>query len=65
MLCPLSIFDLDGFFAGRPYLPAQLIGTLKGKHQEFVYLSRRRYNQEDQGPAPQSLEDDFRSIPER
>ena len=64
-VCPLSIFDRDGFAAGRIYVPAQLIGTLKGEYQEFVCLSRRRYNQEDHGPAPQPPEDDFKNIPDQ
>ena len=64
-LCPLRILDQDGFGAGRMYVPAQLIGTLKGEHQEFVCLSRRRYNQMDHGTAPQSPEDDFKNIPNR
>ena len=64
-LCPLRILDQDGFAAGRMYVPAQLIGTLKGEHQELVCLSRRRYNQLDHGNAPQSPEDDFNNIPDR
>lgn len=65
ILCPLSIFDIDGFVAGKIYVPAQLIETLEGKHQEFVCLSRRRYGQLDEGPAPQSPEDDFKNIPDQ
>lgn len=65
ILCPLSIFDRDGFVAGRIHVPAQLIGTLKGEHQEFVCLSRRRYSQQDHGPGPQSPEDDFKDVPDR
>ena len=65
ILCPLSIFDRDGFVAGRIHVPAQFVGTLKGEHQEFVCLSRRRYNQQDHGPAPQSPEDGFKDVPDR
>ena len=64
-LCPFRIFDQDGFAAGRMYVPARLIGTLRGEHQELVCLSRRRYDQMDDGPAPKSPEDDFNNIPDR
>ena len=60
-----SIIDLDGFLAGIIEVPAQLIGTLKGEHQEFVCLSRRRYDQQDDGPCPEGPEDEFKSIPHR
>lgn len=46
-------------------MPAHLYGTLKGKHQEFVCLSRRRESLFDDGPAPQSPEDDFKNIPDQ
>ncbi len=60
-----SIFDLDGFLAGIIEVPAQLIGTLKGEYQEFVCLSRRRYDQHDDGPCPEGPEDESKSIPHR
>ena len=60
-----KIFDLDGFLAGMIDVPAQLIGTLKGEHQEFVCLSRRRYNQHDDEPCPEGPEDEFKNIPHR
>ena len=60
-----SIFDLDGFLAGVINVPAQLVETLKGEHQELVCLSRRRYNQLDDGPCPEGPEDEFKSIPHR
>ena len=60
-----SIFDLDGFLAGVIDVPAQLIGTLKGEHQEFVCLSRRRYDIDDDGPCPEGPEEEFKSIPHR
>ena len=62
-LCPLDIYDRDGFVAGRIYVPLLWMGTpLKSEFQEFVCLSRRRWNQLDNGPA---LEDEFMSIPDQ
>ena len=62
ILFPLTIFHRDGFEAGRIFLPAHLVGTLKGEFREFVCLSRRRYNRLDGGPGPQSPEDDLKNI---
>ena len=59
-----GIFDRDGFQAGRMYMTTQCIETLKDDFQELVCLSRRRYGQMDEGPAPQSS-DDFSNIPGR
>ncbi|KAI4210838.1 MAG: hypothetical protein LQ351_006333 [Letrouitia transgressa] len=53
--------DRDGFLAGKIHVPLQLIEMLKGKYQEFICLSRRRYDQFDDGSAPQLAEDDFKS----
>lgn len=58
---PFGIIDRDGFLAGKIHVPLQLIEVLKGKYQEFICLSRRRYNQLDHGSAPQLPEDDFKS----
>ena len=65
-LCPRTIFDRDGFAAGKVSMPAALIKTLKGDYyQEFVCLSRRRWGIMDDGPAPDSPEDDFKDIPDK
>lgn len=61
----LNILDLNGFIAGTVYVPMNLIGMLKSEHQEFICLSRRRSSIVDDGPVPQSPEDDFRNIPNR
>ena len=58
-----SVFDPDGFRAGTVVVPGRLIETLKGDHQEFVCLSRRRYNQLDNGPCPEGTEEEFKNIP--
>lgn len=64
-LCPRLIFDLDGFAAGAIYVPSHAVGTIEGEFQEFVCLSRRPRDRLDDGPVPQSPQDDFRNIPDK
>ena len=58
-----NIFDKDGFRAGTIVVPVRLNGNLKREHQEFVCLSRRRYNQLDDGPCTEGPEEEIKSIP--
>ena len=64
-LCPRTIFDLAGFAAGVIYIPSHSIGTFEGDFQEFVCLSRLPQNRLDDGPVPQSPQDDFNNIPDK
>lgn len=65
IVCPRPIFDLDGFAAGVIYLPSHCVGTIEGDFQEFVCLSRRPRCRLDDGPVPQSPQDDLENIPEK
>ena len=57
-----SISDLDGFRVGIIDVPGQLVESLNGEHQEFVCLSRRRYDQQDDGSCTEEPEEEFKSI---
>ena len=65
VLCPRSIFDLAGFAAGILYLPSHAVGTFESDFHEFVCLSRRPQGWLDDGPVPQSPQDDFKNIPNK
>ena len=65
ILCPRPIFDLAGFAAGVLYLPSHSVGIPEDDFQEFVCLSRRPQNWLDDGPVPQSPQDDFKNIPDK
>ena len=60
----LGIFDHDGWLAGTIH-DRWHRETLQSKKHEFMCLSRRRYNQMDDGPVPQSIEEDFKGTPSR
>lgn len=47
ILCPLAIFDKDGFVAGIVYVPGSIASSLKVGSFEFVSLSRRRGESSD------------------
>ena len=58
---PLAIFGPDGFVAGEVLIPSYLLDSIASTYQEFVCLSRRRYDENDRAPPPQ--DDDFENPP--
>jgi Heterokaryon incompatibility protein (HET) len=77
ILCPIDVFDPDGFVAGTIYVPGRFLPTVQSPEtKEFICLSRRRghylesdfdkvYKADQNHKSHPTPEDDFRDIPDR